>query len=205
MCHFGIGTLILLELDDHIECEPGCEDRLGDPRELAVKFADELATSRARRSALHAFVALALTAVALATSQLAIEAAGGYPGFTNGISLLLFFPALVGIFFAPQVALVTGSLAALRAIRRRRTPRLPAAEIGLITRRARIALLAGFGHRRRPRAVPRELRDAFPRLVPRPDRRAVRGGGLPLAWAYRDLRRAADHRVGEPGGGRRRL
>ena len=31
---------ILLELRDHIECEPGCEERLGDPRELAITFAD---------------------------------------------------------------------------------------------------------------------------------------------------------------------
>jgi hypothetical protein len=30
---------ILLELRDHTACEPGCEDRLGDPRELAVSFA----------------------------------------------------------------------------------------------------------------------------------------------------------------------
>ena len=135
---------ILLELQDHIACEPGCEDRLGDPRELAASFADELATSRTRSGAIRAFGALALTAVALAISQLAIGAAGGYPGFTNGISLWLFFPALVGMFVAPQLALVAGSLAALRAVRRRRVVGLPAAEIGLIGRRARIALLAGM-------------------------------------------------------------
>jgi hypothetical protein len=74
---------ILLELRDHIECEPGCEDRLGDPRELAVSFADELATSE-------------------------------------------------------------GTLAAWRALRRRRVASLPAEEIGLIHRRARAALAAGF-------------------------------------------------------------
>ncbi|HEY3725936.1 MAG TPA: DUF1707 domain-containing protein [Solirubrobacteraceae bacterium] len=136
---------ILLELRDHIASEPGCEDRLGDPRMLAVSFADELATARARRCAFGSFGALALTALALIVSQLAIGHAGGYPGFTNGISLVLFVPALLGMFVAPQIALVAGTLAALRAARRRRRPHLPAAEIGLIGRRARVALLAGFG------------------------------------------------------------
>jgi hypothetical protein len=136
---------ILFELSDHIECDPGCEDRLGEPVQLAGDFADELATARTRGSAFTAFGALALAAVALVVSQLAIGPAGGYPGFDHGISLVLFVPALLGMFFAPQVALVTGSLAALRSARRRRAPRLPAAEIGLIGRRARVALLAGFG------------------------------------------------------------
>jgi hypothetical protein len=43
------------------------------------------------------------------------------------------------------VALVTGSLAALRALRHHRAPTRPATELALIGRRARIALLAGFG------------------------------------------------------------
>jgi Domain of unknown function (DUF1707) len=135
---------ILVELSDHIQSEPGCEDRLGDPRELAVSFADELATDCARRSAFQTFGALALAAVALAVSQLAMDRVGGYPGFTNGISVILFVPACVGMLVAPQVALVAGTLAALRAARRRRVARLPAAEIGLIGRRARVALQAGF-------------------------------------------------------------
>jgi hypothetical protein len=135
---------ILLELHDHIDCEPGCEDRLGAPRELAASFADELATARTRSGALRAFGALSLAAAALAISQLAIGTAGGHPGFSNGISLWLFFPALIGMFFAPQIALVAGTLAALRAVRRRGVAGLPAAELGLIGRRARVALLAGF-------------------------------------------------------------
>jgi hypothetical protein len=136
---------ILIELRDHIECEPGCEERLGDPRELAAGFADELATDRARRSAFHVFVALAVAAVALVVSQVALGTGVGYPGFSNGLTLALFVPALVGLFVAPQVALVAGGLAALRAVRRRRMTTLPAAELGLIRRRARIALGAGYG------------------------------------------------------------
>jgi hypothetical protein len=136
---------ILVELRDHIECEPGCEERLGDPRELAAGFADELATDRARRSAFHVFAALAVAAVALVVSQVALASVVGYPGFKSGLTMALFFPALIGLFVAPQVALVAGSLAALRAVRRRRERTLPAAELGLIRRRARVALGAGYG------------------------------------------------------------
>ena len=136
---------IVLELEDHIACEPGCEERLGDPRELAAGFADELATSRARRAALRAFAALALTAAVLALSQLTIGQTGGYPGFTHGLSVLLFIPALLGMLVAPQIALVTGALAALRAVRRRGEHSLPAAELDLVQRRTRVALLAGLG------------------------------------------------------------
>jgi hypothetical protein len=179
------------EFRDHIACEPGCEDRLGDPRELAISFADELATSRVRTSALYAFAALAFTAVVLATSQLAIGAANGYPGYNNGISLVLFLLAGVGIFFAPQVALVSGSLAALRAVRRRRTQRLPAAEIGLISRRARIALLAGFGTVAGLGLYLANFASHFASWY-----LGLIGGlaavsVLPLGWAYTRVRRAA--------------
>jgi Domain of unknown function (DUF1707) len=135
---------ILAELQDHIDCEPGCESRLGDPQDLAASFADELATDRARRAALDVFVALALAAIALLVSQLTIAHAGGYPGFTHGLSLALFVPAAVGMFVASQVALVAGTLAALRAVRRRRARTLPAAETALIRRRAWIGLFGGL-------------------------------------------------------------
>jgi hypothetical protein len=63
-----------------------------------------------------------------------------YPGYSNGISISLFFPALLGMVVAPQVALVAGTLSALRALRRRRAVRLPAQEIALIHRRTSVAL-----------------------------------------------------------------
>jgi hypothetical protein len=135
---------IALELGDHIACEPGCEERLGDPRALAVSFADELATSEARASAFATFTALAVAAVVLVVSQITLARFAGYPGYSNGISTLLFFPAIVGMVVAPQVALVAGTLGAWRALRRRRVPSLPAEEIGLIYRRTRVALTAGF-------------------------------------------------------------
>lgn len=135
---------IILELEDHIACEPGCEQRLGDPALVAATFADELATDRARGSAFRAFGALVLAALALALSQLAIGPAGGYPGYDHGLSMAILFLALLGIVIAPQVALVTGTLAAWRALRRRSPATLPAAEIGLIRRRTWVAVSAGL-------------------------------------------------------------
>lgn len=135
---------IVLELRDHIACEPGCEERLGNPRELAVTFADELATAEARSTALATFAALAVAAVVLIVSQITLARFAHYPGYSNGISTLLFFPAILGMLVAPQIALVAGSLAAWRALRRRRAASLPAGEIALIHRRTRVALAAGF-------------------------------------------------------------
>jgi hypothetical protein len=137
-------TRIAIELGDHIACEPGCEDRLGDPRELAISFAGELATSEARASTFATFAALAVTAVVLIVSQVTLARVAGYPGYSNGISRLLFYPAILGMLVAPQVALVAGTLAAWRALRRRRVASLPAEEISLIHSRARVALAAGF-------------------------------------------------------------
>jgi hypothetical protein len=135
---------IAIELGDHIACEPGCEERLGDPRALAMTFADELATSEARGSAFVTFAALAVAAVVLVVSQITLARSAGYPGYSNGISTLLFFPAILGMVVAPQVALVAGTLAAWRALRRRRVACLPADEIRLIHGRARVALAAGL-------------------------------------------------------------
>jgi hypothetical protein len=134
---------IVDELRDHIECEPGREEHLGDPAALAAVFADELASARSRRSAIVAFAALVVTALALAISLMTLGRVG-YPGFDHGLTVALFWPALLGMFIAPQVAFVSGTLAAGRAVRRRGAIVLPAAELALIARRTRIALAAGL-------------------------------------------------------------
>ncbi|HEY1458005.1 MAG TPA: hypothetical protein VGF15_05765 [Solirubrobacteraceae bacterium] len=134
---------IVLELQDHIACEPGCENRLGDPLQLAARFANELASDAARRCALGAFGALASAAIVLILSQATIGHAGGYPGFDHGLSLVLFVGAALGMLIAPQVALVAGGLAGLRALRRGARI-LPASEIALIRRRAWVGLAAGI-------------------------------------------------------------
>jgi hypothetical protein len=135
---------IALEYADHLACDPESEPELGDPGELAGEFAAELAADDARRVARNAFMALALTALALVVGQLTIAAAGGYPGYNNGFSTALAIPTILTILIAPQIALVAGSLAALRAFLTRGSRRLPDAEVLLIRRRSAIAVGAGL-------------------------------------------------------------
>ncbi|HET7047166.1 MAG TPA: hypothetical protein VFI54_02765 [Solirubrobacteraceae bacterium] len=135
---------IALEYADHLACDPDAEARLGDPAELAGAFAAELAADDARRVARNAFMALALAALALTTGQLTIAPAGGYPGYNSGLSTALAVPAILTILIAPQIALVAGSLAALRALRTRSSRRLPDAEVALIRRRSAVAIGAGL-------------------------------------------------------------
>jgi hypothetical protein len=135
---------ILLEYADHIASDPSSEGRLGDPRELAQTFAAELAADDVRRSTAETFVALSLAAAAVVVGQGMIGRGGGYPGFDTGISIAISIPALLMLVIAPQVALVSGTLAAMRALRRRLALRLPDAEVALIYRRCAVAGAAGL-------------------------------------------------------------
>jgi len=135
---------IVLEIEDHIACEPASVTRLGDPRELAGEFADQLGAHGARGATAWVFGALTVTAIALIASQLAIGPAGGYPGYDHGRSVVLVSVAVLGMFVASQVALVAGSLALLRVLRHRREPVLPRAEIGLVRSRAWVGLGGGL-------------------------------------------------------------
>jgi hypothetical protein len=140
----GARRRIRLEYADHIASDPCSEDRLGDPGELAQTFAAELAADDVRRATGETFAALSLAAVALVVGQGLIGHGGGYPGFDTGISVAISIPALLMLLIAPQVALVSGALAALRALRRRRARRLPDAEVALIYRRGAVAGAAGL-------------------------------------------------------------
>lgn len=140
----GMRRRIALEYADHLECEPASEARLGDPAELAGEFAAELAADDARITARNTFLALALAALALVAGQLTIVPAGGYPGVNGGAETALAMVAILTILIAPQIALVAGSLAALRAFRRRGSRRLPDAEVALIYRRSSVARAAGL-------------------------------------------------------------
>ena len=135
---------IALEYADHLACDPDSEKQLGDPVELAGAFSAELAADDARRVARNSFIALALAALALVAGQLTIAPAGGYPGDNSGLSTALAIPTILTILIAPQIALVAGSLAALRALRTRARRRLPDAEVALIRRRSTIAIGAGL-------------------------------------------------------------
>lgn len=140
----GMRRRIALEYADHLACDPSSEARLGDPAELAGAFAAELAADDARTTARNTFLALVLAALALVAGQLTIVPAGGYPGYNGGTATALAMTAIVTILIAPQIALVAGSLAALRAFRRRGSRRLPDAEVALIYRRSSVAGAAGL-------------------------------------------------------------
>ncbi|HEY5389304.1 MAG TPA: hypothetical protein VIJ83_02020 [Solirubrobacteraceae bacterium] len=134
------------EFTDHIACEKEVRielTRLGAAREIAGQYAEELASHETRHAALGAFAALALAAIGLVVSQAALGRIG-YPGFSHGASTPLALIAIAAMVIGAQVALVTGTLAAWRALHRRREPSLPAAEIALIQRRTKIALAAGL-------------------------------------------------------------
>ena len=61
----ALAQRIEAELVDHQRCDP--EAPLGDPRELAERFAADLRAPLTRRAARHGFAALSLTAVLLVT------------------------------------------------------------------------------------------------------------------------------------------
>jgi hypothetical protein len=129
---------ILAEYADHLSCDPAAQ--LGSPSELARQFADELGTSRARRSAAAAFGALALAGLlsvaAFASANLGpLKSAEQHPLARLAASVLV---------IAAQVAFATGVLAALRAFWRRGVHSLPRAEATVMLRRTCIALLAGL-------------------------------------------------------------
>jgi hypothetical protein len=132
-------TRILAEIADHLSCDP--DATLGDPAALARQFADELGTLRARRAAFAAFAALAvagvLSAVMLATAPAGVPRVA----FSQGTASL---GAAIAVLSA-QVAFVSGVLAGLRALRRRRSGVVARAEAVVIVRRAAVGLAAGLG------------------------------------------------------------
>jgi hypothetical protein len=139
---------LVAEFADHLACEQGSPTRialtrLGVAREIAGQYADELAADDARGGALGVFAALSCAAVALLVQQVTLGRIG-YPGFNHGYSSALALGALAAIVIGSQVALVAGSLAAWRAVRRRRVAVLPAAEIALVRRRCKVGLSAGL-------------------------------------------------------------
>lgn len=124
---------ILAEFADHLACDPDAQ--LGEPRELARQFADELAADCAKRTAIGTFVALAVVAVAVFVPQATLPT---MPDITGGRSTLLIVVATLAMILGAQVAFAAGCLAALRALRLD-GPR----DIPLIRRRTLVALTAG--------------------------------------------------------------
>jgi hypothetical protein len=129
---------IVAEFSDHLQENPAAN--LGEPRQLARQFADELGTVQARRAGAGAFAALAVAGALLFALFLVV---GGMGGFLRGNisgeeSIGLVLATLGG-----QVALAAGTLAGLRAWRLRGRATMPAAQARVIRRRALVGLGSG--------------------------------------------------------------
>jgi hypothetical protein len=130
---------ITTEIRDHLECDPGAE--LGSPSAIAAQFADDLGTARTRRAAFAAFGGLALAGILFLLAGL--TAVQGFP-HRHPHSILLGDLGVAMAALGAQIAFVTGALAMMRGLRRRRAPVVPRAEAVIVVRRAAIALLVGL-------------------------------------------------------------
>jgi hypothetical protein len=129
---------ILAEVDDHLRSDRDAESRFGSPSDVANEFAAELGTSASRQAAIVGFVALAVAGGVFAACIVGLSFAGsaGEPPAAAVASLLLII--------APQVAFVSGTLALLRVLRRRKGRLLTSAERVIVNRRTSLALAAGL-------------------------------------------------------------
>jgi hypothetical protein len=120
-----LAARIEAELADHLACDP--DANLGEPAEIAERFAAELCVGRTRRASVWTFASLALCAALIAVAG-AQRGTGGDPW--AGLAML----------GCGQVAFVAGSLALLRGLRGR-----AAGDLRVTQRRAGVALAAGAG------------------------------------------------------------
>jgi len=127
---------IIIELDDHIRCDPSAAERLGDPSALARRFADELGTALSRRAAFAVFLALALFGLLFGALMASLDVAHFRSTDPN-----LLGPAVI---FGTQIAFVGGTLAVLRAWRLRRAVSVSAADAAVLLRRAAFGLGGGL-------------------------------------------------------------
>ncbi|MHB8469430.1 MAG: hypothetical protein ACYDCH_06710 [Gaiellaceae bacterium] len=127
---------IVAELDDHLRCDPEAVPRLGDPGELARRFADEVGTARARHAAFGVFLALAPFGLLFGVMFALLGPAGYGPKDAT--------PTSPGVVIGAQLAFVGGMLALLRAWRLRRELVVPAAESAILLRRVALGLGGGL-------------------------------------------------------------
>jgi hypothetical protein len=131
---------IVAEVDDHLRSEPEAEDRFGAPAELANEFAAELGSHASRRAAGIAFAALVVAGAVYAAAFVSVSYASPP---TETLKPALGALALAAMVVAPQVAFVTGTLALVRALRRRNSV-MPTAELAVLCRRTLVALASGM-------------------------------------------------------------
>lgn len=130
---------ILAETADQLR-ESEDAGRFGEPKLLATRFADELATHGARRIAFTAFLVLAPAGIAYAVLFGLIRT---WPDIASARLLPLAIGAALTMVLAPQVALAAGLLTAAQAWRLRLATSAPAAEIVMLRRRTAVALGSG--------------------------------------------------------------
>jgi hypothetical protein len=130
---------ILAEAEDHL-CESGDPLRFGEPALVAARFADELATSGARRVAWGSVVALAPAGIAYA---IVLSLPAPWPDITAGRNVPIALVAAATMLLAPQISFAAGLLAVAGAWRLRTQVAAPAQAITLLRRRAGVALAAG--------------------------------------------------------------
>jgi hypothetical protein len=131
---------IVAEFADHLECDP--QAQLGEPKELARQFADQLGTVLARRAAVFAFAALAVAGLLFTFGVL--RGQGRF--FASASSARPVLGDVGGWFtvLGAQVAFAAGVLAALRAYRSRQEGVVPREEAVMIVRRAGVGVGAGL-------------------------------------------------------------
>jgi hypothetical protein len=129
---------IVAEFADHLACDPRAD--LGAPSEVARQFANQLGTTLARRAAYVSFAALAVAGALFGVDFLTAQTRALAP---TGSSTLAYVGAGMALACC-QVAFVAGSLAALRALRRRGAGVIARPEAVVIVRRAGIGLVAGM-------------------------------------------------------------
>jgi hypothetical protein len=130
---------ILAEAEDHLR-ESGDPGRFGEPAVIAARFADELATSGARRVAWGSVVALAPAGIGYA---ILLSLGAPWPDITAARSVPIGLVAAATMLLAPQVSFASGLLALAGAWRLRSQVAAPASAITLLRRRAGVALAAG--------------------------------------------------------------
>jgi hypothetical protein len=116
---------IAAELADHLACNPDAQ--LGEPRDLARRFADELGTAYARSAGFGIFLALAPV------------------GLLFGVLVLVSGFAVVngGVVIGTQLAFVGGMLALLRAWRLRGARVVSTHDAVVLRRRAELGIAGG--------------------------------------------------------------
>lgn len=134
---------ILAEVEDHLGSDPAALERFGEAQDVACQFGDELGTASSLRGAVRAFGALAVAGLLYGAAFVSMGQAGS-PDLLSGEFPALGVAAAVMLILAPQVAFVAGSLAFVRALRRRGARVCPAAEVDLLNRRTGVALMSGL-------------------------------------------------------------